>query len=254
MKKRITIYTLVLLTGTYFTAKAANPDSLFNRGNELYQQEKYEEAIEAYLKVDEMGYESPALYYNTGNAYFRSNQLGKSRLFFERALLLDPSDEDIKANLEHVKSLLTDRFDVVPELFYKRWFNSLLRSYGSNTWLIFTLVFFGVFLFSASAYVFSPSIRIKKSGFYSGIIMFLLTLITFIFSSRQYYYQKDPDTAIVMEGSLVVKSAPRESGKDLFILHEGAKVWKENSVGEWTEIRISDGREGWVRLNAIEEI
>ena len=254
MIQKILIYILLFLPINLFSADNINADSLFRLGNELYQQEKYEQNIETYLKITDKGYESAPLYYNLGNAYFRSNKLGKARLYYERALLLDPSDEDIRANLEHLESLLTDRFEIVPELFIKRWFNSLVYSFSSNVWLIVCLVFFGVFLLSASAYIFMPSVRIKKLGFYTGIIMFFLSLISFAFSIKQYHHQKDPGTAIVMEGSLVVKSAPRESGKDLFILHEGAKVWKESEVGEWTEIRISDGRQGWVRVSAVEEV
>ncbi len=238
----------------FLLAEEVDPDSLFFEANELYQEEKYEEAIDTYLKVEESGYESAALYYNTANAFFRSNKLGKARLFYERALLLDPSDEDIRTNLDHVESLLTDRFDIVPELFYKRWYNSLVHSLSSNMWLIISLLFFGLFLISASAYIFLSATVIRKIGFYAGIILFFLSLISFVFSSRQYYHQKNPGTAIVMEGSLVVKSSPRESSKDLFILHEGAKVWKEGEVGEWTEIRVSDGRQGWVRESAVEEV
>ncbi|MFW5645151.1 MAG: tetratricopeptide repeat protein [Bacteroidota bacterium] len=237
-----------------FSIDNGNPDSLFSVANELYQEEKYEEAIDTYLKIIQEEYESAALYYNLGNAYFHSNKLGKARLFYERAHLLEPSDEDVKANLEHVQSLLTDRFEAVPELFIKRWLNSLIHSFSSNTWLILCLIFFSLFLISASGYIFLSSLRMKKLGFYSGILLFFLSLISFVFATKQYYHQRDPGSAIVMDGSLVVKSAPRQSGKDLFVLHEGTKVWKENEVGEWTEIRISDGRQGWVRVSSIEEV
>lgn len=252
--KSALLYILLLLPLSTEAREFLNPDSLFSEANTLFQHEKYEEAIQEYLNIIDAGYESAEIYFNTGNAYFRSNKLGKARLFYERALLLDPSDEDIQANLEYTESLLTDRFEEVPELFIKRWYRSLTDSLNSNGWLILSLVFFGIFLIAASAYIFLASLRIKKLGFYGGIVFFALTLLSFIFSSRQYNYQKDPETAIVMEGSLVVKSAPRESGKDLFILHEGTKVWLENYLDEWVEVRITDGRQGWVRISAIEEI
>jgi tetratricopeptide (TPR) repeat protein len=254
MMKRIFIYILLLLPLSLKAREVTNPDSLFAEANRLYQQEAYEQAIQKYLAIIDDGYESAEIYFNTANAYFRSNKLGKARLFYERALLLDPSDEDIQANLNYTESLLTDRFEEVPELFIKRWFRTLTNSLNSNGWLILSLIFFGAFLFSASAYIFISSLKLKKLGFYGGIVFFLLTLTSFLFSSRQYNFQQDPDTAIVMEGSLVVKSAPRESGKDLFILHEGTKVWLENYLDEWVEVRITDGREGWVRISAIEEI
>ncbi len=253
MKIKI-IHLLVLACLPVFTYAQKNMDSLFVQGNRHYQQEEYEKAIEKYLRIYDAGYESPELYFNTANAYFRSNKLGKARLYYERALLLDPGDEDIQANLDYAKSMLTDRFEVVPELFLKKWYRSLVNSFGSNGWLLISLLFFSFFLVAASAYIFIPGIRVKRTGFFGGIIFFFFTLMSFVFSSRQYHKYEDPETAIVMDGSLVVKSAPRGSGKDLFILHEGAKVWLENTVDSWVEIRITDGRQGWVRISSIEEI
>lgn len=232
----------------------SKPDSIFSRANQLYQEEAYEEAIENYLWIIDAGYESAELYFNAGNAYFRSNKLGKARLYYERAKLLDPKDGDIQANLEYTESLLTDRFEEVPELFIKRWFRSFINSMNSNGWLIFSLVFFSVFLLAAGAYIFIPSVKVKRLGFFGGVIFFLLTISSFILSTRQYQHQKDPEAAIVMEGSLTVKSAPRESGKDLFVLHEGTKVQLENYLDEWVEVKIADGRKGWVRIASIEEI
>lgn len=252
--KKVLVYILILLPLAVSGVDKPEADSLFTQANQLYQDEKYEEAIDRYLDILDSGFESAELYFNTGNAYFRSNKLGKARLFYERAKLLDPNDEDIQTNLAYTESLLTDRFEQVPQLFLKRWIKSLLNFLGSNGWLMVSLLFFVLFLVSALFYIFIPSVRVKKAGFFSGIVFFLITVATFLFSNRQYQYQKDPGAAIVMEGSLVVKSAPRESGKDLFILHEGTKVWMESDLGNWMEIRITDGRQGWVRTTAIEEI
>jgi len=229
-------------------------DSIFQEANELYKKEKYEEAIENYLKIFDAGYESSELYYNTGNAYFRSNKLGKARLFYERALLLDPSDKEIQKNLSYTTSLLTDKFDVVPELFYKRWAKTIKNSMSSNGWLILSLLFFGLFLLSSGAYIFISAVKLKKLGFYGGLLFFVLTLGTFMLSSAQYKHYSEPGHAIIMKPSLVVKSAPRDSGKDLFILHEGSKVKMGPMVEDWVEIRITDGRTGWVRIASLEEI
>ena len=242
---------------TYTTVYSGNTpemDSLFQAANNLYSQEKYEEAIDKYLEIRNTGFESPELYFNTGNAFFRSNKLGKARLFYERAALLNPSDKDIQANLKYTESFLTDRFEIIPEMFYIRWYRNLENSFNSDGWLLLSLLFFGIFLVSAAAYIFLPGVKMKKTGFYSGMCFFLLTLFTFIFSVRRYHLQENPNTAVVMDGTVAVKSAPRESGKDLFILHEGTKVWLENDIEEWMEVRISDGRKGWVKKSSLENI
>ena len=236
------------ITGAAFAVQA---DSLFRQANEYYANADYEKAIDLYLKIDSLGYESSELYYNTGNAFFRSNKQGKARLYYERALNLNPSDEDINANLRYNESMLTDRFDEVPVLFFVRWYHSLLNLFSSDLWAYISLSFFILTLGGLFVYVFSGSGFWRRTGFYTGIISLFISLLSLVFAFRQ---SNEKDAAIVMSPSLTVKSAPRNSGKDLFVLHEGSKIWVLNELEGWKEIRISDGRKGWIPAGQIEKI
>lgn len=229
-------------------------DSLFTLGNEYYQSGNYEEAIEKYLLVDSMGLYSPELYFNLGNAYFRSNKLGNARVYLERAVLANPSDEDFIANLAYLKSMLTDKFDEVPELFLKTWLRDLVNLLNTDDWLKLSLVFFLIFLSGMGLYFFFYQALLRKMGFFGGILFFLLSAVALMFSLKQNQRQFHSNHAIIMEASQNVRSAPRESGKDLFLLHEGTKVKLEKEVDEWIDIRVSDGRKGWIPRKAIEEI
>jgi SH3-like domain-containing protein len=62
------------------------------------------------------------------------------------------------------------------------------------------------------------------------------------------------DHAIIFSPAVNGKSSPDQSGKDLFVLHEGTKVTVEDEVGEWYEIRLSDGNKGWVPSNSLTRI
>lgn len=249
---KILILALMLF---YSSLNAQNSaDTLFNKANNYYESEKYKEAITLYESIIENDLVSPELYYNLGNAYYRSNKPGRARLNYERALLLSPNDPDILLNLEYLENNLSDRFEVVPEFFLTKGIKNFLNLLPSDTWILFSMTLFALFFCSTLIYIFTSSLRAKKTGFYSALIFFVLSALTLLFSIRQLHHAKNPGTAIVMEGSLVVKSSPRQSGKELFILHEGTKVWIEESIDMWTEIRIPDGRKGWVENNSIEKI
>ncbi len=233
---------------------AQSPDSLFRKANDSYQHGNYEEAINLYLKVDSLGFHSADLYYNAGNAYFRSNKLGRARLYFEKALLLKPNDEDIKSNLSFTESMLTDRFDEVPALFFVRWYKKLVAALHASTWTNMSLILFTISFAGFLVYIFSRKTRFRRSGFYTGLTLIIFSAICLYFGIQRDRQVNHPGTAIIINSSQTVKSAPRESGKDLFVLHEGTKVRVNNSLDGWKEITISDGRKGWVPISTLADI
>ncbi|MCF8381633.1 MAG: tetratricopeptide repeat protein [Bacteroidales bacterium] len=253
MKKFIVSIIIIAVSGFILHA-TPETDTLFEKANKLYQQAEYESAIQLYSQIDSLGYKSADVYFNMANAFFRSNKLGKARLYYERALLISPSDEDIKANMEFLESMLSDRFDVVPEFFLKTWLRKIILGFHPDNWMIVSLIFFTIFLAGGMVYIFLRSAATRRIGFFVALISFLFSVSSYGLSYISYKKVSDPSTAVIMEASQVVKSAPRQSGKELFILHIGSKVYIENSIDTWKEIRISDGRKGWVPSESIEEI
>jgi tetratricopeptide (TPR) repeat protein len=246
----------ILLT-VLFIAPAlvkADIDSLYYAANNFYQEGKYEEAITTYDSIISSGFESATLYFNLGNSFFRSNKLGKARLFYEKAIKLEPEDEDSRANLLYLNELLSDRFEEVPVIFYKTWIKSLVFSLSSDQWAFFSMLTFILAAISLTIYLLMRQRFLRKTGFYSSIAFLILSIFTLNASWKQYKLIQNPETAVVIELSVNVKSAPRETGNGLFILHEGAKVWLEDKIGGWQEIRLSDGRTGWVQEESIEKI
>jgi tetratricopeptide (TPR) repeat protein len=232
----------------------ASSDSVFSNANKLYQDGRYEDAILAYESVINSGYESATLYYNLGNSYFRSNKLGNARLYYEKALKLNPDDEDAQANIQYLEGLLSDRFEEVPIIFYKKWINSIYISLSSNQWAYISMILFVISILSVSVYLLLRNTLLRKTGFYSGLLFLLLSILSLTASWKQYQQIKKPDSAVVIDLSVNVKSAPRETGTGLFVLHEGAKVWLEDKTSGWQEIRLSDGRKGWLPVESIQSI
>lgn len=240
----------LLLLSFPVTGHAADAyvDSLFNAGNEAYSGGMWEDAVSAYTAVENLGLESPALYCNLGNAWYKSGDIARAMLYYERALKLDPSYSDARYNRTVVSDFVQDRIEPVPEFILKTWVRDLCYALDSDTWAVAGLVFLAVTAAALLLLLLSSSLALRRTGFFSGIVFFLLAVmsVTFAFWQKSDYMRKDG--AIIMTPVVSVKSSPSsEASTDLFILHEGTKVIIIDEVGEWRNIELADGRQGWMR-------
>jgi len=228
--------------------RAWDPDSTILTGNEHYVNNEFELAVSAYQSVVDSGYESAALYFNLGNACFKTNQLTLALVNYERALILDPRDKEILNNQELARSFLTDEIDVLPEFVIRKWYTSMVQMLRSDQWALISLVSFITALVLFLSYLFSGRIGIRKLSFWLAITLLVSSGVSFGFSHKKKQIDTGHNIALILSPSVTVKSSPDESGTDIFQLHEGTRVIIVDELGEWREIKISDGNQGWVRL------
>ncbi len=255
--KNFKLYLLSALLSTILLQAAVAQDSgkgKFNQGVTYFSAGSYKEALQAWTDIYNTGYRSASLCYNIGNAYFKMNDIPMAILFYERAYLLNPADEDINYNLQIARTLIVDRFQEIPELFFVKWYNFVSLFLSSNLWARLSLISFIFSLLLLSLYIYTTNYRFKVLGFWLGVALFVVALSSFIFSGRNKYLVYDSHKAIIMSPTVSGKSAPDSSGTDLFLLHEGTKVSVEDAVGGWNEIRLSDGNKGWVPLKSLDII
>ena len=230
-------------------------DSLWNSANNAYVEGLWEDAISGYDMIAGLGLESAALYCNTGNAYFKSGNISKAILNYERALKLDPSYEDARYNLELSNNMIQDRIDPVPDFILKVWAKDLCWLMDSDGWAVAFIIMFALMLAMILLFVLSPSVAGRRTGFFTGIVFLLLAIMSLSFSLWQKNDYMKSDKAIVMRPVSSVKSSPSsEASQDLFVLHEGTKVDILDQVGSWSNIELADGRQGWIRTSDIEKI
>ncbi len=223
-------------------------------GNKFYSEDKFEDAIITYENILQQGYEAPELYFNLGNAYFKSHKITYAILNYERAKLLDPRNEDIKYNLDIARSFVVDKMETVPEFFITQWHKSLVNMFSGDAWAIISMDSFILLLFFISVYLYTRTYGLKKLSFWINVLLLYITISSIVFSFNHRKDVVQPGTALIQTPSVIVESSPDESGTDLFLIHEGTKVFVKESVGEWTRIRLSDGKEGWVPTGSIIEI
>jgi tetratricopeptide (TPR) repeat protein len=243
----------VLVYSTTLPAQETQHDK-FSNAAELYSAGKYNEACELWKSIYDTGVRSANLEYNIANSYFKTNNIPSAILFYERALLLKPGDENLHYNLQIARTLVIDKFNEIPQIFIVRWYNFIALSLRTNTWARLSIASFLLCLISVSLYIYSTKYSYKVYGFWAAIILLIISISSLTFSIRNKNLVYHNSGAIIFNSQVNGKSSPDNSGKDLFVLHEGTKVTVEDAVGQWYEIRLTDGNKGWVPSNSLEKI
>lgn len=239
---------------TEFSTEKSGKNITKSGGDSAYIKNDYKSAIQIYEALLEKG-EAAEVYYNLGNCYYKTNDIAKSILNYERALLLDPGNTDIRVNLEMARAKTVDKITPIPDIFFVAWIKSLINCLSVDAWAKCGILFFILFLVAVALFFFSKQASLKKGGFIGGIVFLILVVLSNVFASQQKAVLVNRNAAIVLVPSVTVRSTPSESGTSLFILHEGSKVeLKDNSMREWKEIRLEDGKVGWVPTSSIEVI
>jgi len=247
-----TLYIVLLALSVQMTVSAS--PSLKIEADSAYIQENYQEAAILYEKVLEVGHSSE-IYYNLGNCYYRLEKVGPAVLNYERALLLSPGNGDIRHNLELARSKTLDKISPIGEIFIVTWYKEIINWLSVDQWATIGVISFILLLIMLCLYLFGKQISIRKIGFYSSIFLILICILSNFFAWNQKHILLNRSTAVVMSTSVNVKSTPSESGTDLFVIHEGTKVTIiDPTMKGWKEIRLDDGKNGWIPTESIEEI
>ena len=238
-------------------ARAAEsyPDSLWKAGVDAYSAGQWAQAASDWTDLSATGLRSKELYYNLGNAWFKAGEIAPAILNYERALRLDPSDSDVRYNLEFARAQTQDRIDEVPEFILKTWTRKLSYLLSSNAWAGLSLFLLALTLALILLFLLGPSVNARRTGFFTGIVALLLTLMCWGFARSLKSAAERHDDAIVMRPVSSVTSSPSsDAAKSLFILHEGTKVKVLDEVSGFTDIELADGRRGWIASSDIERI
>ena len=248
------IFTLILLVFSLVNLYADEKGELWTKANDAYSMGQYETALNDYIEIEKNGYHSYRLYYNMGNAWYKTGNMGKAILYYEKALKLNPAGEDALNNLQIAKLQTLDKIDVLPEFIVSTWIKDIRNLMSSNGWGYTAVGLFAVVCILLLLFKFAPTTGGRKLSFVLACVVFLFFIFAVLFAFSLRAKAKSEDNAVVMVPVSNVKSAPNSTGNNLFILHEGSKVEILEQAGKWCRIEISDGRQGWLEEKDIEVI
>lgn len=245
------IYTIMF--AALSLAVSAQTDKI--AADSAYVKGDYKAAIEIYESLAANNGESADVYYNLGNAYYKSENIAKAVLNYERALLLNPDDEDIRFNLELARSKTVDKVAPEYKFFLMEWLEGIINLLSISAWSVLAVVSFVVMLLTLLLFLFGKSVSTKKTGFIIALFSLFITIFANLSALHRYHYLTERNDAVIMEPSVTAKSTPSNSGTELFVIHEGRKVKiSDDSMREWTEIELEDGHKGWIPSSSLERI
>ena len=251
---KLTAFLFFLFVLFTSSVAVANPNTNYQKANEWYAQKKYTEAIKLYEGLIKNDMLTADIYYNLGNAYYKTRQIPKAILNYEKALKLSPDHEDAIFNLRIANTQTIDKLESAPLLFIENTWNNLVTSRTTNSWAYYTVGLLFISLLLLISYLLSHQVLIKKSGFYGGLFFLVLALFCWTMASQSNSYHKKSAEAIVFTETVTVKSEPNASSEKLFTLHEGTKVGVLETINDWTKIKLPNGTVGWLKTNDVKTI
>ncbi|MFO8086715.1 MAG: tetratricopeptide repeat protein [Bacteroidales bacterium] len=252
MKTRIIL--IALLICSFQSGYGTNTDTMLHQATKAYKAGDYQYAAAVYDSIIQTGQTSAELYYNLGNAHYKSDHLAAAILNYERALKIAPHNERIRYNLQFARASQKDDIAALPVMFYVRWWHGLCQLLPLKTWGILSIAMIFLSHILWVFFITSRNIDWRKRFFWMAVISSLLFLFVLFISLRNYHKVKNSKEAIVFESVITGKSSPDYDSTDLFVIHEGLKVSILNKIGNWYEVKLPDGTIGWLPANSLEII
>ena len=232
----------------------SSAQTAFEKGNQLYQKENYTEAINSYESILASGEHSADLYFNIGNCYYKLHKVAPAVYNYEKALQLNPNDDEIKTNLDFARKMTIDDIKVVPKVGFSKLIEDFTSSYHYDTWAWITVVFAFLLLVFFAGYYLSGT-AFKKRIFFSGMFFIFLGIVLSVSSG---IYEKNriasEKPAIIFAETASIKGEPKANGPETILLHEGTKVYVLESIANWKKIQLTDESTGWINEDAIKEL
>ncbi|MCL6098321.1 MAG: tetratricopeptide repeat protein [Bacteroidetes bacterium] len=255
MKKNfVMMFTMMILFSLTGRSFAQSPDQLMLDANKLYQEGQYENAIQSFQKILSQGYESGPLYFNLGNAYFRTGKLGYAIFNYEKGLKLDPNDNDLIYNLRIANSRTVDKISELPKLFIISWWEGIVTSLTITGWSVMVILFYLILIASIAVYLLIRKVQLQRFAFMSGSLSLAILILLSVMLFSRINREASTDYGILLSPSYSVKASPDSKSSDAFVIHEGIKFTIEDHVSDWDKIRLVDGKVGWIERNSIGQI
>ena len=253
--KKIVFFLLMLgVIPSFLVAANLNQNELFEKATAAYNNGLYQEAIAYYNQILEKDLHSAALYYNLGNAHYKIGEIAPSIYYYEKALLLQPGDEEVLNNLSFAKNMTLDAIQPLPQTFLHKMYQNWVYFLPMDTWAfigvaLMILFVVGFILFKAA---YNPNT--KRLSLIGSLVFLFLSLTTTGFAYLQFHDYRSDNPAIVFEEEIVVRTEPNTAAPESFRLHEGTKVQLTDDLGEWQKLKLADGQTGWIPKSNVKPL
>lgn len=230
---------------------AQKSNVLFNQATEAYNKGNYQEAVDNYIAILKNNEHSATLYYNLGNAYYKLNAIPESIYYYEKSLLLDPNDQEVRTNLAYAQNMTLDAIDVLPQSGFSKLYKGVTSKLTFDQWAYASIFSMALFVILYIAFYYFQYASKKRLAFIGSILALVFSLLFIVFASIEWNTFKTDNPAIIFSNEIAVNAEPNEASGEVFVLHAGTKVNVLDSLNNYMKIRLTDGQVGWIPSKEI---
>jgi len=238
---------IILILSCPLFAVSENMSLHYEKGLHAYRNNQYELAIQEFATILNNNWDSPELYYNLGNAYYRNGNTSGSVWAYESCLRLSPAYTDAEYNLKLANLKVKDRVDLPDPPIYLKWYMGIKEHFTPSVWINLTL--FILLLLSLLVTV-SRILSVVSLNYISGIFSTLF-FISLFFTLHSIWTENSVNQGIIYYSAVEARSEPNTFSAQLFAVHEGLKVSVNQTSENWVEIELMDGKTGWIENHQI---
>ena len=239
----LAVMTAITAAWCAISAPAQISPAAFEAANRLYEENKFADAAAAYQKLAQTGEVSAALYFNLGNAWFKSGQIGRAVAAYRAAEQLAPRDPDIRANLQFARNQTSG-----PSLAPRPWLRWLPRL-TLNEWTLLAAAAFWVLLLLLIAMQWRPPWRPNLRG--PALVLVCLTSLAAAGLGLTWHRTRSVRTAVVITHDMAIRHGPLDESQTAFTVHDGAELLVLDQKDEWLKVTTDPARTGWVRRDQV---
>ncbi len=221
-------------------------EEIFSQGNKAYNNGEFQQALLFYNQILEQGKHSPELYFNMANSYYRLNMVGQTNFYFEKAKLLDPTNEDILINSEFAQNMTLDTIVPLRASPIDQLLSNYFRLFSIDRWALITVIIGWIILILFIFFLWLNAPSQKKLLFGAMGFFLLLWMLSSVTTYHLNNYKNNRIYAIIFSEQIAIYSEPNERSEIQFYLHEGTKVELIENLEQWQSIRLANGASGWV--------
>lgn len=248
------LYILVLLCTTVVSAQELPWQKDFESANKTYEKEHFKEAIAQYQKIADKVSNSPELYFNLANAYFKVQDDVNAVYYFEKALKLAPEDKTIETNLNFARKDLKDNITIITQYDKLDIIHKSINVLTADGWAILATLFAFVVLGAFILYYVTQSSTLKRITLSLVILAFIGIIASSLAANFEYKFKDRVTAGIIFAEEVELREEAKSTAKSIKTLHEGAKVYVLENKSLWIKVRLDNQEIGWIEKNTIKEI
>lgn len=221
------------------------------KAEKAYADKNYKDAITCYEDLLTQGFSSYKLYYNLGNAYYKNNQLGKAIYNYELANKLQPNNEDVKTNLRIANEKTVDDIQSKENFFLGALKSGLVNFFTTTNWAWLSIASLIVCLVLAFLFFVTNNMILKRLGFFISLISLIVFISSMALGYTSLHNKQQTKFAVIIVRESKIHEEPNTTSSSKFSLHEGTKIKVLETNTEWTNIKLENGNEGWIKTTEV---